>query len=122
MDIGNRIRNLRLAYGLTLKELAGKAGISISYLGDIEKNRSNPSVDTLRSIARALYKHPGYFLEESSQCYFGEQVLHYGNKNDFYEQFILRASKLSKEGKGKLWDFLDYVEHWEAEQKKKKKQ
>lgn len=109
MSIGNKIRELRLEYDLTLKELAARAGISLSYLSDIEKGRSNPSVDTLQNIADALGKSPSYFLDDLSE-----------HKPDPNEHFFLRAGKLSEDGKKKLWDFLDYVEHWETEHKKKK--
>ena len=54
MDIGSIIKEYRSTEGLTQVELASKANISRSYLADVEKNRYNASVETLRSIARAL--------------------------------------------------------------------
>lgn len=110
MSIGSKIRELRLEHNLTLKELAAKVGISLSYLSDIEKNRSMPSVETLQGIASALYKPPSFFLDDTQDY-----------KPDPEEQFFLRAGKLSEDGKKKLWDFLEYVEHWEAEHKRKNK-
>lgn len=65
MTIGAKIRNLREQYKLTLKEMADRAGISLSYLADIEKGRSNPSVDTLMGIARVFGKPAGYFLDDT---------------------------------------------------------
>ena len=65
MKIGLKVRNLREQNKLTLKELADRAGISLSYLGDIEKERSNPSVETLIKIAKALDKPAGYFIDNS---------------------------------------------------------
>lgn len=65
MTIGAKIRNLREQYKLTLKEMADRVGISLSYLADIEKGRSNPSVDTLMGIARVLGKPAGYFLDDT---------------------------------------------------------
>jgi repressor LexA len=65
MTIGAKIRNLREQYKLTLKEMADRVGISLSYLADMEKGRSNPSVDTLLSIARVLRKPAGYFLDDT---------------------------------------------------------
>ncbi|MTI83289.1 MAG: helix-turn-helix transcriptional regulator [Firmicutes bacterium] len=109
MTIGEKIRDLRLRNELTLKELANNAGISLSYLGDIEKNRTNPSIETLKNISKALNKPIGYFLDETP-----------AEKSDPNEQFFLRANKLSEEGKEKLWEFLDFVELWEADNKKKK--
>jgi len=54
MDIGSKIKQYRNSGGLTQKELAIKANISRSYLGDVEKNRYNASVETLQKIATAL--------------------------------------------------------------------
>jgi len=45
--------------------MADRVGISLSYLADIEKGRSNPSVDTLLGIARVLGKPAGYFLDDT---------------------------------------------------------
>lgn len=52
--LGQRLRLVRQARGLTLGEGAGRAGISSSYLADIERGRTSPSVDTLRKLAKAL--------------------------------------------------------------------
>ncbi|MBZ9633144.1 helix-turn-helix domain-containing protein [Clostridium sp. FP1] len=54
MDIGSKIKEYRNKEGLTQVELANKANISRSYLGDVEKNRYNASVETLQKIAAAL--------------------------------------------------------------------
>ena len=52
-SIGMKIRNARKDAGLTQAELAKKTSLSRSYIGDIEKDRYNPSVATLRAIADA---------------------------------------------------------------------
>ncbi len=54
MTIGGNIKKNRNSKGLTQKELAEKANISRSYLADVERNRYNPSIDTLKSLASAL--------------------------------------------------------------------
>ncbi|MBR6700842.1 MAG: helix-turn-helix transcriptional regulator [Firmicutes bacterium] len=66
MSIGSRIRSERKKQNLTLKKLAEKADISVSYLGDIEKERSKPSIDRLKDIALALDKSISYFVDDSS--------------------------------------------------------
>ena len=53
-DIGNKIKSERLNKSLKQKELAVRAGISISYMSDIERGRTNPSVQTLKKISDAL--------------------------------------------------------------------
>lgn len=62
MNIGNRIRELRLAKGLKVIELAQKAHISQPYLSDIEKGRTTPSIDKLTSICEALNISLGEFF------------------------------------------------------------
>lgn len=52
-SIGERIKNARKSAGLTQLELAKKTELSRSYIGDIEKDRYNPSVSTLQLIATA---------------------------------------------------------------------
>lgn len=48
------IKERREELGLTQKELAEKAGITQSFLCDIEQGRSKPSIDTAVKIANAL--------------------------------------------------------------------
>lgn len=55
MDLGERIRILRLEAHLSLPELADKAGISKSVLFQLETSDApNPSLETLQKIAKAL--------------------------------------------------------------------
>jgi transcriptional regulator with XRE-family HTH domain len=54
MTIGENIKLLRKKAKLTQHELALRANISRSYLADIERNRYNPSVETIKDIAQAL--------------------------------------------------------------------
>lgn len=54
MLIGYRLQKLRKKRKLTQKVLAKRAGISSSYLADVEHNRYNPSLDTIESLANAL--------------------------------------------------------------------
>ena len=53
-DIGDKIKSERLNKSLKQKELAQRAGISISYMSDIERGRTNPSVQTLKKSSDAL--------------------------------------------------------------------
>ena len=54
MTLGERIRALRQAHGWTLAVLASKASVSVSYLNDIEHDRSVPSLGKLAAVAAAL--------------------------------------------------------------------
>ena len=51
MSLGENIKLYRKKQKLTQVQLADKANISRSYLADVENNRYNPSVDTLKNIS-----------------------------------------------------------------------
>jgi len=52
--LGNRIRKLRNDISISQEELALKAGIAPSFLGEIERNTKKPSIDSIEKIATAL--------------------------------------------------------------------
>ena len=54
MDLPKKIRKLRKERRLTLKDLAAGSGLSSTYLSQIERGLSNPSIGTLRKIADAM--------------------------------------------------------------------
>ena len=51
MQLGERIRELRKNKGEKLKDTSEGTQLSVSYLSDIERGRTNPSLQTLESIA-----------------------------------------------------------------------
>jgi transcriptional regulator with XRE-family HTH domain len=53
-ELGQRIRDLRQAKGLILRAVADEAGVSESFLSQVERGIANPSVASLRRIAEAL--------------------------------------------------------------------
>lgn len=53
MKLGERLRELRQQHGLTLLQLSQQTTLSVSYLSDLERGRTNPSIDTLERIAGA---------------------------------------------------------------------
>ncbi|MGN0190183.1 MAG: helix-turn-helix domain-containing protein [Candidatus Cryptobacteroides sp.] len=57
IHIGNRIREFRLAKGITQQELADKCDLEIPNLSRIENGRTNPTVKTLFIICKALEIH-----------------------------------------------------------------
>jgi len=52
--LGLRIRKLREAQGWTQNVLSAKAGVSLKHLGELERGRGNPSLESLRNLAGAL--------------------------------------------------------------------
>ena len=54
VSIGDNIHKYRKIRNLTQKELGETIGISNTYLSDIETGRTNPSIKTLKKIAKGL--------------------------------------------------------------------
>ncbi len=54
MDVGKRIIELREKRGISTNKLANLAGITQSYLRNIEIGKTNPTVEMLEYICEAL--------------------------------------------------------------------
>ena len=54
VSLGQRIRDLRRQRGITLREVGAAAGVSESFVSQVERGVANPSVATLRLIADTL--------------------------------------------------------------------
>lgn len=52
--LGKRIQSLRKKAGLTQLELAEKANLSLKHLGEIERGRGNPTLESLHNLSVAL--------------------------------------------------------------------
>ncbi|MBC7220091.1 helix-turn-helix transcriptional regulator [Candidatus Bipolaricaulota bacterium] len=63
-SIGKGIRALRLRKRLTLKELSSECGLSVSFLSQIERGISSPSIVSLASISKALGVPVSMFLTD----------------------------------------------------------
>ena len=51
---GNRIRELRLATGMTQEAFADRCGFARTYMSRIETGGANPSLDAIKTLADAL--------------------------------------------------------------------
>ena len=60
--VGERIKELRLESGKSLRGLAKIADISTTTLSDVENNKTNPSVVVLEKLAIALDVEVGVFF------------------------------------------------------------
>ena len=52
--LGLKLRNLRLARGEALRDIAERAGLSVSYLSELEQGKKYPKPDKLLRLAEAL--------------------------------------------------------------------
>lgn len=67
MQIGSRIKAIRKEKGITQTDLALKAGISRTYLADIEGNRYAPSLKILGVVAEALNLKVSDLIEDKEK-------------------------------------------------------
>ena len=75
MDIGNRLKELRVLKGLTQEELADRAELSKGFISQLERNLTSPSITTLMDILQCLGTSIGEFFNEApdEQIVFGKQ-------------------------------------------------
>lgn len=74
--IGKRIREKRLSYKLTQEKLSELVDVCPSYIGEIERGNSIPSVATVVSIAKELDLNLDFLLlgitSNNSNSYFND--------------------------------------------------
>jgi transcriptional regulator with XRE-family HTH domain len=64
MQLGRKIRDLRLRRGLTVQKLADATGLSKGFISQVENDRTSPSLATLRDLATALRTSMAYLVVE----------------------------------------------------------
>ena len=104
--LGGWLRDTRARQGLTQKDLAERAGMSRSYLCDIERGRgASPSVSTLDHLARALGVERADVLRAAGVL---ERAA--GQSGDVGERRLVALYRdLSPEGKGTLERFARFL-------------
>lgn len=80
MEIGAKIRRLRILNNLTQEELADRTELSKGFISQLERNLTSPSIETLMDILQCLGTTPASFFSEkkAEQLVFG--------KNDYFEK------------------------------------
>jgi transcriptional regulator with XRE-family HTH domain len=78
IDLGKKIRELRLGNNLTQEELANRLELTKGYISQLENNLTSPSMQTLFSILEVLGTdvHEFFSIEEDQTVVF--------KKDDFY--------------------------------------
>jgi transcriptional regulator with XRE-family HTH domain len=55
---GKKIRELRVAKGMTQEALAERAGLHPTYIGGVERGERNVGFDNILKLANALHEQP----------------------------------------------------------------
>ncbi|SLN72089.1 HTH-type transcriptional regulator PuuR [Roseovarius albus] len=100
-QLGEDLRGLRKAQGLTLEDLASASGKSVSFISKIERGHARPSVTTLQELAGALSVPVGWFFETDGPAPADERP------------FVVRANrrrKLSYSGLSST-DYMGFQDH-----------
>ena len=78
MNIGKKIKELRLQNDLTLEDLASRSELTKGFLSQLERNLTSPSISTLEDILEALGTNLSEFFQEDRE----EQIVF--SKKDFF--------------------------------------
>ncbi len=117
MKFGERLREIRKEKRLTLREVAGSAGIDFTYLSKIENGRIpyTPAVETIRELASALKVDAIELLTLANKLPAELEPL---KTNQQARRFFDRAAKVASPGD---WEaFLDLLEEREAKRENEK--
>ena len=80
MDIGGRIKELRMQKGLTQEELADRSELSKGFISLLERNLTSPSITTLADILQCLGTDLKEFFTETAE----EQIAF--SEADYFEK------------------------------------
>lgn len=111
--IGDKVKKFRMEKGLSITELAERAGVAKSYLSSIERNiQSNPSIQFLEKIASVLNIPIESLIHETEQSESEKNEL-----DDEWKSLIHEAieSGISKE---QFREFLEF-NRWRMQQNAK---
>ncbi|HVP14678.1 MAG TPA: XRE family transcriptional regulator [Terriglobales bacterium] len=67
MQLGRKIRDLRLRHGLTVQQLAEASHLSKGFISQVENGRTSPSLATLHDLALALHTSAAYLVVEEHE-------------------------------------------------------
>lgn len=79
MNIGKRIKDLRITQDLTQEELADRSELTKGFISQIERDLTSPSVDSLLDILEALGTDPETFFARDEN----EKIVF--KKEDYFE-------------------------------------
>lgn len=91
MDIGKKLKELRLQNDLTLDDLASRSELTKGFLSQVERNLTTPSIATLEDILEALGSSLSEFFHEEPerQVVFSTQDFFVDEKEEYTIEWIV---------------------------------
>lgn len=89
MDIGSRLKELRVVKGLTQEELADRAELSKGFISQLERDLTSPSISTLDDLLQCLGVSLAEFFADDNE----EQVV-FGFDDYFEKEDVELKSKI----------------------------
>lgn len=115
VDVGNRIKNLRISQKMTQSEFATRLGVTKSAISSYENGSRLPSYDILIKISRLFKVSTDYLLgciDEKSQVVSvsglsDKQIAYIKNSIDTYRAFNVIREQVSPDIKKLLDEFVE---------------
>lgn len=91
MDIGKKIKELRLQNDLTLDNLASRSELTKGFLSQVERNLTSPSISTLEDILEALGTNLSEFFREEKEekIVFSSQDFFVDEQDDYTIEWVI---------------------------------
>lgn len=91
MEIGKKLRQLRVKNGLTLEELASRSELTKGFLSQLENDLTSPSISTLADLVEALGSDLSTFFknEQEEQIVFKKDDYFVDEQDDFTVHWIV---------------------------------
>lgn len=91
MDIGKKLKELRLQNDLTLDDLASRSELTKGFLSQVERNLTTPSIATLADILESLGTNLSEFFheEEETQIVFSKQDFFEDVQSDYTIEWVI---------------------------------
>lgn len=98
MNIGKKLKELRIQNDLTLNDLASRSELTKGFLSQVERNLTTPSIATLEDILEALGTNLSEFFreEEEKQIVFSKQDFFEDEQDDYKIEWVIPNAQRNK--------------------------
>ena len=90
--LGTRIRLKRKEMGITQAEMAERCGVSVPFIGHIERGSRAPSMESFLVICRVLHVTPDFLLQD----YIEFEVMENARNSKITNTDLLTLDKISR--------------------------